>query len=686
MHDTAVFAAVKTAETAFVWWVPGEDEEAKDDPAVRLPPPSASAEDSENGDDNGDRDDDDDGGDYIVAWEIYRYRHMPGREGPDEWHLKCKTLIEGSNVRSAVINDLASGCMYRFSVRAMYKRAAPSIASVPSEPILMEHSLPNGWIRSFDNVHTKLFYYSNIRTKESRWTRPDDDPFFIDDSIRLLFSRTEIDNLSALFKDLMRRFGSISTTTFKDHVCVHVGEFVTDGDLEGYFANFTRRKGEAARFIEIKKWGDIMSILAYMKLVRVRFELKEYRQRHRLRAWYASTFKKKPVSIADPPRNKKASSSWLPSVFRHATNLLGGKDYGSWVEKYDTYLKRSYWVEKVTEVARWDIPYEVRTYLSPRTAKAIDTVFDDYDVETLRQYFCMLDTEQRGNLSRDELMPVVSVLHLSWGTRSSRFLKRAMRAVDRMATGLLNFDEFCLLVFNIVSRGKKKGVWKLINYNYDYSSTVEALRSPPAAGAKRQRGLLSIRRRSTAVGATSDADIAQQKKLLDSLPRSTEDPLLTAIGLSVNASYRRWQMAFAALGRGRNAALSTDGDRRSVASASAASSKSSKGRKGWLWGRARSSHPPATTDDGHEEGDDEDDEDESEKGASCVAEFVLPGDKEKGLVHGGSCFCGCRKFTPHFVSDDACLLTRAQLPFADVDISCLHANLPLPPQVMMNFR
>ena len=633
MHDTVVFASVKNADTAFVWWVPGEEEEGKHEP----PRTTSSMEHGVSG--AGDNDDHDYGdGDCVVAWEIFRYRHVPGREEPDEWHLKCKTLIEGGDVRSAVINNLASGCMYRFCVRSTYKRAAPSIESFPSEPIMLEHSLPNGWIRSFDDVNTKLFYYSNIRTKESRWTRPDLDPLFLDDSVRLLFSGTEIANLSALFNDLMRRFGTVTTATFRMQVCVHIGEFATAGDLENFFANFTRRTGEAARFVEIKKWGDFMSVMAHMKLLRVRFELKEYRQQHRFRAWYTSTFKKKPVSVTDLPRNKKAATSWVPSAFRRAANLLGGKDYGSWVEKHDGYLNRSYWVEKGSDVSRWDIPYEVRTYLSPRTAKTVETVFDDYDVETLRQYFAMLDTEQRGNLSREELLPVASVLHLRWGTKPRRFLKRAMRSIDRTATGLLSFDEFCLLMFHIVSRGKKKGVWKLVSYDFDYHATVEALRAPPGdgPGPRRQSTLALSRRQSSAVVAASDADTARRQTLLASLPRSTEDPLLTAIGLSVIAAYRKWQAAFAALGAG--AAASKDGDHRSTASSK------STGRRGWLWGRTHSSHPPAATDDGAE------DDDEDEAKASVVLEFVLPGDEKKGLVHGGSCFCGCRKFSPHFVT------------------------------------
>ena len=136
---------------------------------------------------------------------------------------------------------------------------------------------------------------------------------FLDDSIRLLFSTKEMDFLFNLYEELIRRFGTISTTTFRMQVLVKVGEFLADTALENMFSNFTRRAGEASRYIEIAKWPHFMSVMAHLKLLRIKAEEKDYLWKHPLKGWYYSVGKNEgKKKITDPPRGKKTVSSWLP--------------------------------------------------------------------------------------------------------------------------------------------------------------------------------------------------------------------------------------------------------------------------------------------------------------------------------------------------------------------------------------
>ena len=192
MYDTAVFAAVKNSDSCFIWWIPEEVENnvglsssgagggGNNLPAAGRIVPFQETESQDGLESTGNDGFQGNGGvtfeeNELIGWEILRYRQVPGIEAHDEWHLKCKTVLNGGKQRSTMIIDLATGCLYRFSVRAVYRRGAPSIESRPSEPVMLESFLPNGWLRMYDEDN-KYFYYANFRTKQSRWTRPDLDP------------------------------------------------------------------------------------------------------------------------------------------------------------------------------------------------------------------------------------------------------------------------------------------------------------------------------------------------------------------------------------------------------------------------------------------------------------------------------------------------------------------------------
>jgi len=73
----------------------------------------------------------------------------------------------------------------------------------------VEAALPPGWFRFWD-ARLERFFYSNIKTKTSSWTRPELDLWFLDESVLLAFSKDEISHLKELYEEEITHFGRIT--------------------------------------------------------------------------------------------------------------------------------------------------------------------------------------------------------------------------------------------------------------------------------------------------------------------------------------------------------------------------------------------------------------------------------------------------------------------------------------------
>ena len=73
-----------------------------------------------------------------------------------------------------------------------------SVESHLSNPVFIDSELPSGWFRFFDTKKQK-FYYANLKTKKSSWTRPELDKYFLDESILFNFNDAEIEHCKDLF-------------------------------------------------------------------------------------------------------------------------------------------------------------------------------------------------------------------------------------------------------------------------------------------------------------------------------------------------------------------------------------------------------------------------------------------------------------------------------------------------------
>ena len=58
-----------------------------------------------------------------------------------------------------------------------------------------------GWFRFYDKKKEK-FYYANLKTKQSSWTRPDKDPNFLNEDIIFNFNDNELKYLREIFDEV----------------------------------------------------------------------------------------------------------------------------------------------------------------------------------------------------------------------------------------------------------------------------------------------------------------------------------------------------------------------------------------------------------------------------------------------------------------------------------------------------
>lgn len=76
-------------------------------------------------------------------------------------------------------------------------------ARTSSHVILRRIDYMYAYRHRFHDPPSSKYYYANMRSSKSTWTRPELDPWFLDDSILLSFEPREMTALKALFVEDM---------------------------------------------------------------------------------------------------------------------------------------------------------------------------------------------------------------------------------------------------------------------------------------------------------------------------------------------------------------------------------------------------------------------------------------------------------------------------------------------------
>jgi hypothetical protein len=120
-----------------------------------------------------------------------------------------------------------------------------------------------GWHRFYDEKKSK-FYYANLKLNKSKWTRPELDPLFLDESILFNFTEREVEHLKTLFDEEMHHFGLISPDRLVDLLSFGVGEQkVNKKIINSLFKTYCKVD------FKILLWAEFMNIINAVKLNKI---------------------------------------------------------------------------------------------------------------------------------------------------------------------------------------------------------------------------------------------------------------------------------------------------------------------------------------------------------------------------------------------------------------------------------
>ncbi len=356
---------------------------------------------------------------YILGWEVLRYRKDPNQNPfkPPEWQYKGSHSFSKLEKLQVVLDDLATSQEYRFTVKAINSKGK-SLESAPSNVILIEQMLPSGWFRFYDDrIHRP--YYASIKSNRSSWIRPENDPFFLDDSVYVNFEPRELKHLKSLFVEDIAHFQSINVDQFLD-ILREVGEKGNKSYVKKLFLTY-------ADDLKLTEWAQFMEVINHFKL--------QHLNRRPLASCFILhlIFQRNKVQRVLPPNRDKLGLNWEV--------------------EFNTFAQRLFYRNNLTHECTWQMPDEVKFHLPVSLEKKLLTIFDFYEIEELKRSFSLLDVDNSGDLSEHE----IKLLLRSIGIKiNERKLRKLMKAIDTNHNGTVEFDEFCWMMYEIKKKDRKQ--------------------------------------------------------------------------------------------------------------------------------------------------------------------------------------------------------------------------------------
>jgi Ca2+-binding EF-hand superfamily protein len=376
----------------------------------------------------------------VVAWEVTRYRCDLGR-----WVPKGVSYVtEASEVAKCrcEVTDVPNGFMYKFSVAGRNLRGK-GFDSKLSEAVLADAELPQGWFRFWDDESQRV-YYSNVKTRQTSWTRPDEDPFFLPEDVVLLFTPQELQHLKELFVESEHQYSRISTHLFKS-LLLEVGEVLGIRQISDLFFTFSTAGREF-----ISKWETFALIMASIK--RKRLRQREIGHCEGCLNW----------SLCLPCFAWENATCCTRFSFFY---LLDGwteertekNKFGDWAMEWSVAAQRHFYLNSTTQERRWDAPAEVRFYVPKRMMAKLQDLFSPAEMDEFRTRFSNFDQDGSGNIDNVEFKMLLEGMGIYVSDRTRR---RLIDEIDLNRNGTIEFHEFCFLMMTL---NNPKSVWASLN-------------------------------------------------------------------------------------------------------------------------------------------------------------------------------------------------------------------------------
>eukprot|EP01031_Cornospumella_fuschlensis_P029638 gene29638-35775_t len=385
----------------------------------------------------------DDSVEEILGWEVHRYRKDDKKKDSNAWQHKGFHYYTNLELFQVDIKDLTNDFEYRFTVKAVNQKGA-GVESPPSNASMVEAPLPQGWYR-FHDKRTDRYYYASVKTNRSSWTRPETDKFFLEDEIFRNFNSKEIAHLKDLYKEDIAHHGCVTVDSFLDAMR-ECGEKLTKRRIKELF------KAYVGKIDSLESWPEFMMVVNHLKKHRVA----PFRLSHYLLSCIVSTRARLLLS----PKKEKI---------------------GDWTVQFSELANRNYYLHKVTGQCMWEMPDDVRFYLPNKLRDKLCRVCGGVEeIEEIKQCFNMLDLDNSGDLSTEEVGLLLQALGMNM---SASRLTPLIKALDSDGSGYIEFDEFCYLILLIKQKENKA-----LGVGTNDDSMMSGFSSKSARGWGRRRG------------------------------------------------------------------------------------------------------------------------------------------------------------------------------------------------------
>lgn len=342
---------------------------------------------------------------------------------------------------AVIVDALSNVASYRFRVSA-HNAVGKSSPSRWSNATRVREPLPEGWTEIFTVDCAFKSYFFNVKTGQSTWERPETDPFYLPTKVFLKFSEDEIAHLQRVFTDADQdKSKAISLREFEQ--CLPpLGEQLAPTD---------------ALWLFYQADLDFNSELSYCNFATAIDTLKKARLEHapasrRLGAWATEQ-----LDYATRPRVAKAKKALLEYKLHELS-----EQQGHWTHtEHPELTGQTYWLNRETGEASYETPRQVQFFLPRALRTAALQHYSHQELKDLEHVFSTMDLDGSGNIDAAELKLLVKKLtgqHLSAGR-----CRGLVKEVDVDQSGLIDFDEFVLILVSIKDTAQEGTVWSKLS-------------------------------------------------------------------------------------------------------------------------------------------------------------------------------------------------------------------------------
>ena len=359
-----------------------------------------------------------------IGYIVKRYR----KEHDGSWCFKGETEFMNATC-SQRIEEMKPKQQYRFTVTTL-NELGRSIDSEPSNHTRREVKLPEPWQEFYDETQQQYYYHNKV-TGVRAWQRPDQDPLYVDTEVFVQFTPQEMENIKKVYVEVDYDYSGAIDRAELESVLPKLGERLYQRDIDYlYFHCDDDQSGE----------------LDFQEFVKMLLKLKSERM---ARKSFKERMKDRKDAIKDFNTRPRIGNEKLEKMIPEPN-----KKMGKWNKIFHPTVGRCYYHNIETGAIEWDMPAEIKFYISQELNDSLMTTFDPADILEFEEKFELIDIDRSGCIDPWEFKQLLG----SMGERvTDARVKSLMDEVDKDGSGEIDFDEFCIMMQAYKGKGGTLG-------------------------------------------------------------------------------------------------------------------------------------------------------------------------------------------------------------------------------------